>query len=336
MKKSTFFILFAGLISGTIAAQPTLTATGIAPVVNDYIGIHTSAYTSPGSGGANQTWNLSMSSTGYSTVTGTNPANSPYAASFTQATVGFLNSGTWSYSKSTSSAWQNCGVVNGAGTVMSYSNLEDMLRFPCNYNDSYTDSWAVTYVQATYTYYRWGTTTVTADGYGTITTPDGTFANAMRVHFYQDYKDSVNIMNNPIVITYTNDEYMWYINGNHYPVAAVYTLTPSMSSPVQGAFYIDNVVSGVTESAALSSFSLAPNPATDQLNLNLHLTEEKEMTVTVYNSIGQEVMTPVSAFGTTGENRISISVAELPEGIYFATVTMAGEPASTSRFVVTH
>lgn len=336
MKKSTLFILFAGLISGTIAAQPTLTATGISPLVNDVMTIHTSSYGNPGSAGANQTWNPGLSSTGFSSVTGTNPAFGPYAAAFTQATVGFNSSGSWSYYKCSSSAWQNAGVVSSSGTVMSYSDMEDMLRFPCNYNDSYTDTWSVTYVQASYTYYRVGTTTVTADGYGTLTSPAGTFSNVMRVHFYQDYQDSVNIMGNPIVITYTNDEYMWYLNGNHYPIAAVYTLTPSTGGPVQGALYLSGVVSDVNENSVLNSFSLAPNPANDQANLLINLDTEKEITVTIYNAIGQAIGTPLSVFGTRGENRISTPVTEFPEGIYFATISIDGEATSSNRFVVTH
>lgn len=336
MKKSTFLFFALALSGSSLLAQPTLTASGMNPVIGDVITNHICNYTSPGSSGANQTWNLALTSNSVSTITGVAPSSSPYAASFTQASVGFNNSGTWAYYNSTASALQNNGIATAAGTVMSYSNPEDLLHFPFTYNNSYTDPWAVTYVQATYTYYRTGTTTVTADGYGTLTTPDGTFSNVTRVHFYQSYQDSVNIMGNPIVITYINDEYIWYLNGNHYAIAAVFTLTPSTGSPIQQGFYLDGVVSGVNENSVLNSISLAPNPANDELNLNVDLNSGNEILVSVFNTTGQEVLNPVSAFAGLGENRITLSVAELPAGIYFAKISVDGEAVKTERLVVSH
>lgn len=336
MKKSTFLFLSMAFSGISLLAQPTLTASGMNPVIGDVITYHICNYVSPGSSGANQTWNLALTSNSVPTITGVAPSSSPYASSFTQSSVGFNNSGTWAFYNGTASALQNNGIATAAGTVMSYSNPEDLLRFPFTYNNSYTDAWAVTYLQATYTYYRTGTTTVTADGYGTLTTPDGTFSNVTRVHFYQSYQDSVNIMNNPVVITYINDEYIWYLNGNHYAVAAVFTLTPSTGSPIQQGFYLDGVVSGINENSVLNSLALAPNPANDELNFNLNLNSGNEIQISVFNTAGQEVLTPVSAFATTGENRIAISVAELPAGIYFAKISVDGEAIKNERIVVAH
>jgi hypothetical protein len=336
MKKFTLLFLLTGGLAGTVIAQPTLTSSGIMPVIGNTFTTVSSAWTNPGSAGANQTWNLALTNSATSPSTAVSPSSSPYSSSFPAATVAFNSSGTWVYYKGTSSAWQNNGYVTGAGTVLSYSDMEDMLRFPFTYNNTYTDPWAVTYIQSSYTYYRWGTTTVTADGYGTLTTPDGTFTNVTRVHFVQDYKDSTNIASTPFVITYQNDEYMWYLNGNHNPIAAVYTFTSSMGSPVTGGLYMSGVVSGVNDFAALASLSLAPNPANEQTNFTLNLTEEKEISISLYNSIGQEVGMPVTAAGIAGENKIAVSIAELPDGVYFGMVSLDGAQVSSRRFIVTH
>lgn len=337
MKKSTLLLLATAGWCGTLLAQPTLTYSGIMPVVGSSSTLNSCAWVSPGSAGANQTWNLPLSSTGTTTSTGVAPSSSPYASSFPSATVAFNSGGTWSFAKGTTSAWQNAGVVNGSGTVLAYSDMEDLLHFPFTYNNSYTDPWSVTYVQNTYTYYRWGTTTVTADGYGTLTTPDGTFANVTRVHFYQDYKDSTYIANMPFVIDYTNDEYMWYLNGNHNVVAAVYTFTTSLGSPVTAGYYMSGVVSGVDEQVpGLVSFGLTPNPATEQVNLSVNLTEAQEIGIHLYNSIGQEVNAPIINTGLMGDNTNSLSVAELPQGIYFVVLSLNGTRVSSRRLVVSH
>jgi hypothetical protein len=336
MKKTTLLFLLTGGLCGTMVAQPVLTASGITPVVGDVYSTVSSAWANPGSAGANQTWNLALTNSGTSTSTGVTPASSPYAASFPQSTVAFNSGGSWTFNRGTSSAWQNCGIVNSAGTVLSYSDFEDMLHFPFTYTNTYTDTWAVTYVQNSYTYYRWGTTTVTADGYGTLTTPDGTFSNVTRVHFYEDYKDSVVIASTPYVFSYINDEYMWYLNGNHSTIAAVYTLTPDFAAPFTGGFYMSGVVSGVNDLSALTSLSVAPNPANEQANFTVNLSEGKEVSIALFNSIGEEVGVAFTTAGMTGENKITMPVAELPAGIYFATVSLDGIQTSTQKFVVTH
>lgn len=321
----------------TLAAQPILTASGIMPVVGSTYSMVTTNYVSEGSAGANQTWNLPFQTATSGSNTGVTPGSTPNGASFPQATVAFSSGGASIYYKGTTAAMQNCGVVNGSGTVMSYSDLEDMLHFPFTYTNTYTDTWSVNYVQASYNYYRWGTTTVTADAYGTLTTPDGTFANVTRVHFYQSYKDSTNIVSMPFVINYENDEYMWYLNGNHNVIAAVFTLTTDASpNPFTGGFYMTNVVAGVNDFSALTALSVAPNPATDVANFTVDLNQAKEVNVSIFNYAGQEIGKSITTAGFTGENKISISVAELPAGSYFAIVSLDGVQVSSQKIVVTH
>lgn len=65
-------------------AQPTLTATGINPVVGDAYTTKMCNYVSPGSAGANQTWDLSsMTVAGTINYTSANPSSTPMAANFT-------------------------------------------------------------------------------------------------------------------------------------------------------------------------------------------------------------------------------------------------------------
>jgi len=336
MQNSTLkkMLIASALIPVGIMAQPVLTATGINPLIGDVLLTNTTQYVNPGSAGASQTWNPGFTSSGSSSSTGVAPSSTPYAASFPTASVAFGPT-TYVYYKTSSAAYQMNGVVNSSGTVIAYSNLEDLLRFPFAFNDTYTDSWAATFVQSTYTYYRTGNTTVTADGWGTLTTPDGTFSNVMRVHFVQVYQDSTNISSTPFVITYNNDEYMWYLNGNHTPIAATYTLNTSAGGPFTGGFYMGNVV-GVEEQNAVTSLSLFPSPATDHINFNYTLTDSKDVTVSVFDATGKVVREAAQAQPMEGENTLTISVGDLSDGVYFATITAEGNLPVTRRFVVTH
>lgn len=184
MKKSLHILFFGSLISAVnTVAQPTITATGINPIGGDVITTTNTNYVGPGSAGINQTWDLStMTPSGASaTFAYANPSSTPYASSFTNSNVSASYGGSYVYYKTSSAAWQFYGAVTSA--TMSYSNPEDFLHFPFTYTNTYTDSWATTFISGGYTFYRTGTTTVTADGYGTLITPSGTFSNVLRVHF---------------------------------------------------------------------------------------------------------------------------------------------------------
>jgi|SRR6218665_460535 len=339
MKKQLLNIFsFSFVMLGSAAlAQPTLTATGCNPVLGDGQTFTSTAYFAPGSAGAGQTWNFgSLTGTTGTPATVVTVASTPYAATFSGTSNIAINQGggNYSFQKTSSTAYQNYGTVAG-GTVINYSNPEDYVHYPFTYNNSFVDYWAATFTSGGYNFFRRGHTTVTADAYGTLTTPMGTFSNVTRVHFVQDYQDSTNI-GVPYVITYLNDEYFWYVNGTHAQLAATYTFTSSASgTPTTGGFYLSAVTASVNENSEfVSSLNLFPNPATNNITIDLNLTENKSVTTTLYNAVGQQVQTAVTTEGTTGSNIVAFDISELPQGIYFAQILVDGKIAGTKRFVV--
>ena len=75
-----------------------------------------------------------------------------------------------------------------------------------------------------------------------------------------------------------------------------------------------------------------PNPATDVLNIEVNASQASEMSISVYNIMGQNVMNQ-NVNITTGMNTRSISTSELNSGIYFVTVKANGFE-NTMKFVV--
>ena len=334
MKKNLFCLIIVTFIMCSVTfAQPTITATGTNSVIGESFNFNSASYVSPGNSGANQTWDLSSMSGTPTLTTVIAPSTTANASSFTNANVAWsYASGGISYYKTSSSAYQNYGVVSGS-IVMAYTNPEDLMHFPFTYNNTYTDTWATTFVNGGYTFYRTGSTTVTADGYGTLTTPAGTYTNALRIHFVETYQDSTNV-GGPYLIQYSNDEYMWYKDGSHYPIATVYTLTEN-GTPTTGGAYMSSSV-GINESSALlSSADLFPNPASSKITLNYTLTKSQKVDVYLYNSIGEKLDISQTAYGIEGENNLQIDIAKLPEGIYFAQILLNDKIASAKRFVIT-
>lgn len=290
---------------------------------------------SPGSAGANQTWNL-----GAMIPTITVHANmlvastTPSTGLYPNANINYDDGYVKQFFKTSSTALQSYGKFNhnGAltGTVITtYSDPIDYLHLPCNFNDTYIDSYAgsnYTSPSVTPTYIRFGTTTVTADGYGTLVVPTATYTNVMRVHMHSLNRDSV--ANSSSGSYYTKDEYFWYSPGTHYPVAGYYNYDGVMHS-----FYISSNLTGLKEnSKQFGVVELYPNPASDVLNIHFPVYSAKGMQLFIYNSIGQEIKALNSETMPTDD--IKINTSDLPKGIYILQVKSNGNLLKAKRFVI--
>ena len=331
--------LFTGssiLLCAISYAQTTLTAVGSHPVIGFSINYNNTSYFAAGAAGASQTWNFA-SITGTSTEISNcvSVGSTPNGSSFPNANVAFNNTvaNNHSYWKTSSSAFQNYGIVSSNGVVIAYSNPEDLLHFPFTFNNTYTDPWSATFINSGYTYYRTGSSSVTADAYGTITTPAGTFNNVLRVHLVQTYQDSVDLGGTPYVIPYTNDEYLWYVDGTQTSLAACYSITAGGSTS-QGGFYVGGSVGINDNNQYLSSINLFPSPAQNNITIDFNLTENKKTEAKIFNSIGEQVLNQLQEEGVQGSNKMSFDITTLPNGIYFAQILLEGNIAATKRFVV--
>lgn len=336
MKKNLFSIILGSLLffGFSSMAQPTITGTGVNPVIGETVTTHGAAFNSPGNSGANQTWNFaSWVSTSTSITHVVNPSSTTHGGSFPYANTAFTTEGSAvvAYYKYNSSAMQNFGSY--INVVMVYSNPEDLMRYPFTFNNTYTDAWSTQFVNGGYTFYRTGTSTVTADGYGTLITPNGTFTNVLRVHLVQSYQDSAYI-GVPYIITYNNDEYMWYKDGLHFQLASTYNLTTSQGSTMTGASWAGSTSGVETLSNIISSLRLYPNPASNNISIDITLEKKQKVEINLYNSLGQKLNAYRVLEGEMGENFLQIDVEQLPEGVYLVEILAGGKRAITQRFLV--
>ncbi len=82
----------------------------------------------------------------------------------------------------------------------------------------------------------------------------------------------------------------------------------------------------------MTSTRVYPNPATDVLNIEVNASQPSEMSISVYNIMGQKVMDK-NVNINTGINCPSISTSDLTTGIYFVTVKANGFE-NTMKFIV--
>lgn len=75
-----------------------------------------------------------------------------------------------------------------------------------------------------------------------------------------------------------------------------------------------------------------PNPASDELNIVLHSTENITASLSIANIMGQVVYSE-NAVVQTGSNNYSLNVSNLVSGLYFVTFQTA-HGTSTQKFIV--
>jgi hypothetical protein len=331
MKKSLLILSsLLGLFSA-IVAQPTLTHALNSPMVGDVFITNITNAVPPGSAGASQTWNLSsMTMTSTSTSTATTAASTPSGSSFPSSNVALYDGSSYAYYQTSTGSWLNNGSVAG-GVVFSYTNAEVMLNYPFTFGNSVVDAWGCNWSSGSINFIRFGTSTITADGHGTVITPAGTFSNVLRVHLIQSYKDSSTTF--PLNLNYLNDQYLWYRPGTHYPVAGTYTISTS-SGPSSSGFYLSNVVTGVKENEnTIGAFEVFPNPAQNELNLNYTSVLSTEAELSVYNVTGQKVLENKININK-GANEMKLNVSNLSAGVYYIQLQANGTLIKNDRFII--
>lgn len=88
---------------------------------------------------------------------------------------------------------------------------------------------------------------------------------------------------------------------------------------------------GIHEVGAVSFGQAYPNPASSVVNFDYNINASDRASVSVYNLLGQEVKNQ-QVNGMQGH--LSVSVADLNEGIYFCKLFVNGSAVSTEKFVV--
>lgn len=324
-------VLLAGLFATTIqaTAQPTLTASGNLPTAGLNVTIQTGSMVNVGVAGANQLWD-------YSTFASTGVATGSYAAcpatagcgSFPGATLVVTDgNGLKIYYKTSSTAMANAGYVTPAAPIV-YSDVDDALRFPFSYGNAYVDPFVANFTTNGIAVKRFGTDSVTADAWGKLITPFGTYNNVLRVKQVQTYRDSFAV--GSITMQYKATNYYWYQASSKYPIFYTATLmtTTNGSTPsgTQIAGYYKQTPAGINDLAAGDGLRIAPNPARGDVRIELPA------------GVGRAALTVTSATGavvyqqTIGGGQHTVPAEGWARGLYF--VQLRSEAGAQSAKLV--
>lgn len=122
-------------------------------------------------------------------------------------------------------------------------------------------------------------------------------------------------------------------NATHtYTAAGTYTVTltagnPGCSDVVTAIVYVSSYGVGIHENLLDATVSLFPNPAKDQLTIDLGGNKADE--VTIYSSVGTKVITLAAA----NRNKIQVDISSFAKGVYYTKV-LSGKDVAIKKFTV--
>ncbi len=235
------------------------------------------------------------------------------------------------YTRLTSDSMTLVGIsmnVSGFGVPTQSDTIETRLKFPLNYGDShysrgYTQFDLNPIVEAMWTQSRTRTTTV--DGWGSVTTPFGTF-NALRVKHVITENDLVNYQGFEIPLPIpSTTEYEWWANGQKVPVLKMTTVSLLGNEQLTAIEYLDEeIVSAGIETQALENASVYPNPTNDQITLK---TEETPDFVEILDFMGNVVLSD-----KTPSIENTYSLEKFSAGVYQLRISIDGD-IQTARVI---
>lgn len=319
--KGLLFFFMCVLHYSIAVAQPTLTGATTNPVAGDSYKLYSCDATgiTHGASGANVTWDFTSLTIQDSSVTKTyvTASGTPNGSQYTSSNIaqGGYNGG-YLYFIADGSKYSYTGLYFPSLYNTNCSDPMDYLRYPFTYNSNFTDSYVENKTGSSIVQTK-GSTVVTADAYGTLKLPYGTFTNVLRVHRANTYTDSVS--SSPLTNNKA-DVYNWFVTGVHHPLleVAIYE-TPVGSTPLVVVGYIKQSptsVNAVTKTE--DAIKLFPNPSNGQftLKVNSNTSVGKATVTNVYGRVVKEIQ-------IVGNQEIEINL-EHPSGIYFVTVSVNG------------
>lgn len=313
-------------------AQPTLTAATCNPVAGDmYIGHNVSTATlTPGAPGTSVTWNFgTLTQTGLDTTMFMTCAASPYCDSFSSSNlVGYDNA---DYTYFIASAAKLTAIGGHSDTsFIHFLDNKDIMRYPFTYNNTFKDSSAVNSMGLTITFRDVNT----ADGYGTLVLPSGTYTNVLRVH---TSTVTTYLFSGVPVGGDSSETYSWYKPGYHSALMEMnYDTSGTGTGHVTGARYYTGpaYTTGINDANIVANaMQIFPNPATDAVHIAFNLADATDAAITISDLTGRTVAIINSNELKKGANDISYNTTNLLAGMYIIQLHSA-EGSTIQRFIV--
>lgn len=302
--------------------------------------------------GANHTWDFSnLTHVSQSVDTFVSVLSTPifyYPSFLTNASIarkgesfgamGFSLTNVYEFYKETNTYFAQVGFaaqLNGIPLPTLFSAPDYIYRFPLNYGNTDSCSFGYTFsVPGLITYKNQSKRVNVVDGWGTLTTPFGTF-QTVRVKSTITSRDSIASDSLPFPvppITTTTIEYKWLANGYRAPLLTATAGGMGMTTVT----YMDSykptsgtVDPGLSKSGDRLNIDIHPNPVGSTLNFITGLTDNGlKVYLRIFDATGRVVMDRTSLSTTP-----ALDVSGLKAGIYYLHLATGDGKSGVARFI---
>lgn len=319
--KKIYTFLVALLVSYQSHAQLTLTKNSHEPSIGDIAKQIEFDSTSviPKAKGLNKTWDFTslMLSQGATASTRTVVAAStvPSASLYPGATfVEDDGMGNYVFYKSTNSPTQRFETLGfGSGLAsFNYTNAMTQMTWPMSYGGSFSDTYAGSFSVFIVSGKVSGNIVTNATGTGTLKLPGGlVFTNVLQI---TSTITSVTSITSPTVTTdvSTSISYVYFHASQKNPLISIsYNLG---EEPTVSILLNQFVVTGLNDYTSEVEFSIYPNPAKENISIELDNTQAETCILEIYSATGQ--LLKKQELGNQTNIHENIPLTGLSGGIY--------------------
>jgi len=315
-------ILFTG--AGSLNAQIVINESFRFTPGDQYISESAdTANVTEGNSGANVTWNFSaINLLGNELQTEfVNPNGLPGSSFFPGATLAQQFDGTYVFAKDEGNAVYSMGMYSEELGVRSYTDMQKVFQYPFSFGNSFSDNYSSVMEGNEFNVHSNGTSVLTADAWGTLILPSGSFTNSLRVKSVTDNIDTIYFEGSSIVSVSQITNYSWYVSGSKAPVLNItYIRTPF--SNLKTVSYVHATPTSISDpqNEIAEKFTLGqnyPNPFNPVTTIEFDIPEFSAVKLEVYNALGQIVSTLVNTELKAGSYKTEFNAAKLSSGIYY-------------------
>lgn len=357
--KKPLLALTVALLPLAVSAQITISQADLAPMFTVIRQSQDTVPTvTPGSAGANQTWNMTgLNNHSVDTLTFTAPQFTPYGSQIPGCNYAIIqtspiNSPSYIYLNYSPAALEVAGQASdpfglGSPIALALSNFETLIPFTLSYGDTIVDDasgdaqfplgfdpgigFVIDSVRIHTRIHKHGS----ADGWGNVTTPYGTF-NVLRVNVLRSQIDTIDIyamgMWAPNFYSQMDSarSYSYWANGVGFPVVEL-SDDQDMGQITRGTWLnAAPQVIGVPECVCAPGAGIYPNPATNMITLSSD--NKTIVSARIYDISGREV-----ALLDMLNGKVQADVSNYAGGVYYFRMAEAnGAVIEQGKFVVTH
>jgi len=341
--KKLYIIALCIFVTGSILAQPTLTYLENAPQIGDVSNIQSVSANglSHEPVGPDVSWDFSqLNNLTTGQITGIDSSTAPAGNEFPTANIAFnMNDTIFTYClvNETGLYYLGSQMLSVQNPYLKiYTDSRKFIEYPFTYNDIFTDTYEciITLETIDIEVRITAISVVTADSYGTLILPTGTFTDVLRTTTADEEIDSIfqgGAFINEVLVS--RIQYLWYAPSSTSPLFSM-EISNSTGTMDTCCFYsITEAGIHAAENFSVSDLNVYPVPASEHVFIEFQSSGNQVVTISIVNQIGQVMLNREISRQTPGMLSEKIDISALPAGIYFANVSCKSGKQITEKFV---